>query len=58
MIESQGQIVDQMIKGINASAVIVVFVTTAYIEKVAGDNIADNCKKEFNYATLKRRRAR
>ena len=47
----EGEIVDQMVNGIDKSAVIVVFVTTAYIEKVASRNPNDNCRKEFNYAT-------
>ena len=50
----EGQIVDQMVKGIDKSATIVVFLTTTYLEKVGSDNMADNCKKEFSYATRKK----
>ena len=47
----EGEIVDQMVDGIDKSAVLVVFVTTAYIEKVASRNANDNCRKEFSYGT-------
>ena len=50
----EGQVVDQMINGIDKSAVIVCFVTTAYLKKVGSDNMADNCKKEFSYASRKK----
>ena len=47
----EGEIVDQMVKGIDQSAVLVVFVTKAYIEKVGSGNANDNCRKEFAYGT-------
>ena len=47
----EGEIVDHMVDGIDKSAVLVVFVTTAYIEKVASHNANDNCRKEFSYGT-------
>ena len=43
-----------MCDGIDASAIVVVFITKRYVEKVSGDNAADNCQKEFNYAELKK----
>ena len=46
----EGFILDEMTRGIDNSDVIVVFVTKAYIEKVASSNHSDNCKIEFNYA--------
>jgi len=48
----EGNILDQMCRGIDDSATVVAFITTNYIEKVASDNENDNCKREFNYATL------
>ena len=53
----EGNVVKQMCEGIDASAIIVVFVTSRYAAKVAGDNAADNCQKEFNYACLKKTNA-
>jgi hypothetical protein len=46
----QDDVVQQMIGGIDESNCIVVFLTKAYIEKVASGNPADNCFKEFSYA--------
>ena len=46
----QDDVVQQMIGGIDDSNCIVVFLTKAYIEKVASGNPADNCFKEFSYA--------
>ena len=46
----QDDVVQQMIGGIDDSSCIVVFLTKAYIEKVASGNPADNCFKEFSYA--------
>jgi hypothetical protein len=39
-----------MTAGIDASAFTLAFVTQRYIDKVAGKNQEDNCKKEFLYA--------
>ena len=54
----QDDVVQQMIDGIDSSAVIVVFVTDAYIKKVGSKNPADNCLKEFMYASRKKTAAR
>jgi hypothetical protein len=42
-----------MIAGIDNSKYYLVFLTARFIIKVAGDNAADNCRKEFKYAALK-----
>jgi hypothetical protein len=49
-----GDVVDQMVSGINHAAVIIVFVTQRYMNKVNGSDANDNCRKEFKYATLKK----
>lgn len=46
-----GQIVDTMCKGIDQTHLLVVFVTERYIQKIGGDDLRDNCKVEFSYAT-------
>ena len=46
----EGEIVDYVVSGIDKSAVIVVFVTTAYMEKV-GSGLERQLSKEFTYAT-------
>lgn len=46
----QGNVVQQMCDGIDASAAVLVLVTKRYVDKVGGTNHADNCKKEFMYA--------
>ena len=48
----QGDVEQQMIGGIDDSAVIVVFITKEYIDKVASGNKNDNCFKEFSYAGM------
>ena len=45
-----GQVVDQMCRGIDQSALVGVAITKRYMEKVYGENQNDNCKIEFNYA--------
>mmetsp|Transcript_25631 Transcript_25631/g.84380 ORF Transcript_25631/g.84380 Transcript_25631/m.84380 type:complete len:544 (-) Transcript_25631:102-1733(-) len=50
----EGNIMDQMWRGIKASGTVVVFITSRYIDKVGGDNPNDNCKLEFEYARTKR----
>ena len=45
-----GQILDQMCRGIDQSALVGVAITKRYMEKVYGENQNDNCKIEFNYA--------
>jgi CRP-like cAMP-binding protein len=46
----EGNIQLQMCAGIDQSSVCVVFITRNYIQKVGGENMADNCKKEFEYS--------
>ena len=43
-----------MCQGIDDSCLVIIFITKRYIDKVAGGNDQDNCKKEFNYAKQKR----
>ncbi|EOD41046.1 hypothetical protein EMIHUDRAFT_222110 [Emiliania huxleyi CCMP1516] len=50
----EGEIADKMCEGIDDSAAIVVFVSKAYLDKVASKNPNDNCKKEFKYATQRK----
>ena len=45
---------DQMVSGIDSSALAMVGITERYIEKVGGDNKNDNCKVEFGYAQRKK----
>ena len=52
-----GDIHQQMCDGIDQSSLIIVFVTQAYIDKVAGRGLRgdkDNCRLEFNYAARKK----
>jgi hypothetical protein len=46
----QGNIMEQMSQGIDQSALVLVFVTRRYVEKVAGSDATDNCKLEFEYS--------
>ena len=46
----EGDIDEAMCKGIDESELVILFITKGYMQKVAGDNARDNCKKEFNYA--------
>ena len=53
----QGNVVAQMTNGIDRSATVIVFVTQRYCAKVAGKGDAgddDNCKREFEYACLRK----
>ena len=53
----QGKVVAQMTNGIDRSATVIVFVTTRYCLKVSGKGDAgddDNCKREFEYACLRK----
>jgi WD40 repeat protein len=45
-----GDVVDQMVAGINSCSVVVVFITQRYMNKVNGRNPHDHCRKEFKYA--------
>lgn len=47
----KGNILDAMCRGIDASDVVLVFVTTAYLDKVQSGNDSDNVRREFMYAT-------
>lgn len=52
-----GNIVHQMCDGIDNSKLVIVFVTRAYIDKVAGrgpNGFSDNCLLEFQYAARKK----
>jgi WD40 repeat protein len=49
-----GDVVDQMVSGINSSSVIIVFITQRYMNKVNGLDANDNCRKEFKYAAQKK----
>ena len=42
----KGNVVDQMCNAIDDSAIILVFVTQRYRDKVSNSNRMDNCKKE------------
>ena len=55
--EMQGDIMRDMTSGIDQSAVVVVFVTSNYMNKVAG-TARDNCQKEFVYTELTKGSAR
>jgi len=51
----EGNVVEQMVAGIDDSAIAVVFVTKRYMEKVAQhENPNDNCKREFGYSVRKK----
>ena len=49
----QGDIDEAMCNGIECSEVFVMFLTERYMRKVTGNDLQDNCKKEFNYAKQK-----
>eukprot|EP00300_Choanocystis_sp_HF-7_P002192 c11700_g1_i2.p1 GENE.c11700_g1_i2~~c11700_g1_i2.p1 ORF type:complete len:308 (+),score=65.10 c11700_g1_i2:453-1376(+) len=49
-VQMTGDIVQQMIDGIDNSACVVVFITRKYCDKVNSRDARDNCRKEFNYA--------
>ena len=46
-----GSIDKKMAEGIEQTECVIVFLTRAYHEKVNGENIGDNCRKEFLYAS-------
>lgn len=50
----EGNIKEKMASGIENARCVMVFITKRYMEKVSGDNDADNCKLEFRYAALKK----
>jgi len=47
----EGSTLDAMANGIDNTCVVIVFITSAYRDKVNGTDLADNCKKEFNFAS-------
>lgn len=49
--EMASDIQDHMCAGIENTQVVLVFITENYMEKVKSDNLNDNCKLEFKYAT-------
>ena len=49
----RGDLDESMCKGIEASEVFAAFITEKYLQKVAGEDLQDNCKKEFNVAKNK-----
>ena len=52
-----GCIDEKMAEGIEHTKGVIVFLTRAYHEKVNGKNAGDNCKKEFLYASVKKKRS-
>jgi hypothetical protein len=53
-----GDVVDQMVAGIDNASVVVVFITQRYMNKVNGPDANDNCRKEFKYATQRKSAAK
>jgi len=49
--QMHGNIVDQMVQGIDASKLVIVIITKRYVEKVTSNNERDNCRLEFYYAS-------
>lgn len=49
-----GNIAEKMSLGIEQTKGVIVFITWKYHEKVNGKNAADNCRKEFMYASEKK----
>ena len=41
----EGDITGAMAKGIDNSAIVLVFITQRFVKKVASDNSGDNCKR-------------
>ena len=50
----KGDLFEQIAQGIENSQGVIVFITQKYIDKVDGENAGDICKKEFNYAAVKK----
>ena len=48
--ELDAVIPDEMCRGIDSSTIVLVALTRRYLQKVAGHDMMDNCKKEFLYA--------
>jgi WD40 repeat protein len=49
-----GDVVDQMVSGIDNASVVIVFITQRYMSKVNGSDANDNCRKEFKYAAQRK----
>lgn len=54
----EGNIKEKMARGIESTRAVLVFITKNYMTKVDGENLADNCKLEFGYASRKKTAAR
>ena len=50
----KGNLFEKMAQGIENTQSVIVFITQKYIDKVNGENAGDNCKREFNYAAVKK----
>ena len=50
----RGDIFEKMAEGIELTKSVIVFITQKYLDKVNGENASDNCKREFNYAVIKK----
>ena len=56
--QMEGDIKSKMTSGIDQSRVVVTFITSRYMRKVAGTNAEDNCRLEFGYACRRKTGAR
>mmetsp|Transcript_17723 Transcript_17723/g.25570 ORF Transcript_17723/g.25570 Transcript_17723/m.25570 type:complete len:643 (+) Transcript_17723:39-1967(+) len=56
--QMEGDIKSKMTSGIDQSRVVVTFITSRYMKKVAGTNAEDNCRLEFGYACRRKTGAR
>ena len=56
--QMEGDIKMKMTSGIDQSRVVVTFITSRYMRKVAGSNAEDNCRLEFGYACRRKTGAR
>lgn len=50
----KGDLFEQMAQGIENTQSVIVCITQEYIDKVNSENAGDNCKREFNYAAIKK----
>ena len=57
-VRMESNVHETMIEGIDASNVVVAFITQRYIDKVGGNYEGDNCKLEFKYAARKKTSAK
>ena len=56
--QMEGDIKSKMTTGIDQSRVVITFITSRYMKKVAGSNAEDNCRLEFGYACRRKTGAR